>query len=469
MGIRFWPALALTAAAVLVSAQQVDFNGVVVKAPSKRVVAIPDLRGTGDAQQFMAAFNQTFWSDVESSGIVTLAPKTLYPTFIPQQPADFQQPAPPAALPKARHADEMVAIPTGGGRWMSDWSNPPVSANYLAFGYAAIQNGVFVAYGYFFDLHFDTPAHAQVIGSRYLGSADEDGARKAAHAFAADIIAALGGKSLYGTHIYFVHRASANAPGEIWVMDPDGSNQKPITKSKFNATGAPAASPDGSKLAFTAYPAEDKPARIFLYSIDPLRQLTFLNSQGNYTAHPSFTPDGRQIVFDSSADDGYRIYIANLDGAGAHLVSLSKSIQVEPKVNPKNPALIAFTSDRAGTPQIYTMNSDGGDPERLSNGVGEAVNPAWNPDGEHLAFAWTQGFEPGSFNIFVMEVASHQYIQVTKAAGKNETPSWAPDGAHIAFSSNRTGSFQIWTTLPDGNQIRQLTTQGSNSSPNWGQ
>ncbi len=66
--------------------------------------------------------------------------------------------------------------------------------------------------------------------------------------------------------------------------------------------------------------------------------------------------------------------------------------------------------------------------ERLTNGIGEAVNPAWNPDGEHLAFAWTQGYAPGSFNIFWMEVASHRYVQLTKAAGKNENPSWAPDG-----------------------------------------
>jgi TolB protein len=470
MGIRVWPALALTAAAVFLSAQQIDFNGVVVKqgAPRK-VVAIPDLRGAGDAQQFMVAFNQTLWSDIDGSGIVTVAAKTLYPVFTPQQPADFQQPANPAELPKPPHPGEMVAAPTGGGRWMSDWSTPPLSANYLAFGYAAIQNGVFVAYGYFFDLHFDAPAHAQVIAARYLGSPDEDGARKAAHQFAADILAALGGKSLYGTHIYYVHQSAPKAPSEIWVMDPDGSNQKQITKANLDATGAPAVSPDGSKIACTAYPAADKPARIFLFAVDPLRQLTFLNSQGNYTAHPTFTPDGKQIVFDSSADDGYRIFVANPDGGGAHLVSLSKSIQVEPKVNPKNPALIAFTSDRSGTPQIYTMNSDGGDPERLTNGIGEAVNPAWNQDGEHLAFAWTQGYEPGAFNIFVMEVASHQYLQLTKAAGKNETPAWAPDGAHLAFSSNRSGSFQIWTTLLDGTQVRQLTTQGKNTNPAWGQ
>jgi TolB protein len=447
----------------LLSAEQIDFRGDVVKGAPKRVVAIPDFRGDGDAQPFMAAFNQTLWADIASSGLVTMAAKTLYPTFIPQQPADFHQPPAPSELPKSSRAGDMIATPAGGGRWMSDWSGPPVSANYLAFGYAAVLNGVFVAYGYFFDLHFDTPARAQVVGGRYLGSVDEAGARKAAHAFAADILAALGGKSLFGTHIYFAHQASSTGPKEIWVMDPDGSNQKQITKFNFIAT-APAVSPDGSKVACTAYPGEGKPPRIYLYSTDPLRQLTFLNAEGNYTAHPSFTPDGKQIVFDSSTDDSYRIYIANADGSGAHLVSSSKSIQVEPKVNPNNPSLIAFTSDRSGTPQIYTINSDGGDPERLTDGIGEAVNPAWNQDGEHLAFAWTQGYAP-----FWMEVASHQYVQLTKAAGKNENPAWAPDGVHIAFSSNRSGSYQIWTMLSDGSQVKQLTTQGNNTSPAWGQ
>src|SRR6202035_4239441 len=171
MGIRVWLVLALTAAAVPLSAQQIDFRGEVVKEAQKRIIAIPDLRGAGDAQQFMAAFNHTLWGDVADSGIVSMAAKTLYPAFIPQQPADFQPPATPAELHKSRRADEMVATPSGGGRWMSDWSGPPVSANYLAFGYAAIQNGVFVAYGYFFDLHLDMPARAQVFGSRYLGSA----------------------------------------------------------------------------------------------------------------------------------------------------------------------------------------------------------------------------------------------------------------------------------------------------------
>src|SRR5580658_3271350 len=122
MGIRVWLTLALTAAGVLLSAQQVDFRGEVVKEQQKRIIAISDLRGAGDAQQFMAAFNQTLWGDIADSGIVTMAAKTLYPTFIPQQPADFQQPAAAAELPKSRRDGETMAMPTGGGRWMSDWS-----------------------------------------------------------------------------------------------------------------------------------------------------------------------------------------------------------------------------------------------------------------------------------------------------------------------------------------------------------
>src|ERR1700678_319923 len=106
MGIRAWLALALTAAGVLLSAQQVDFRGDVVKEQQKRIIAIPDLRGAGDAQQFMAAFNRTLWGDIADSGIVSMAAKTLYPAFIPQQPADFQQPPAPAGLPKSRAASE---------------------------------------------------------------------------------------------------------------------------------------------------------------------------------------------------------------------------------------------------------------------------------------------------------------------------------------------------------------------------
>ena len=104
----------------------------------------------------------------------------------------------------------------------------------------------------------------------------------------------------------------------------------------------------------------------------------------------------------------------------------------------------------------------------MTPGQGQASNPAWHPNGQIMAFAWSQGFEPGKFNLFVMDVASRRYEQLTHGEGRNENPSWAPDGRHLVFSSNRSGTMQIWTMLADGTQVQRLTTQGRNTMPVWG-
>ena len=137
---------------LLLAAQQSD---VVIKLQQgqRPVMAIPDLRGGGNAQTFMAAFNQTLWDDIQQAGIFKMAPKTSYPLGIPQQPSDFKEPPPPSPAPRRRgRATEMVQPQNGGGYWIGDWASPPVQANYLAFGYTAVQNDVLVLYGWLFDL-----------------------------------------------------------------------------------------------------------------------------------------------------------------------------------------------------------------------------------------------------------------------------------------------------------------------------
>ena len=106
--------------------------------------------------------------------------------------------------------------------------------------------------------------------------------------------------------------------------------------------------------------------------------------------------------------------------------------------------------------------------ERLTPGNGEASNPSWHPNGLMIAFAWTQGFATGNFNIFTMDVATRKYDQLTHSEGRNENPSWAPDGAHLAFSSTRSGGKQIWTMLANGTQPQRLTSVGTNENPVWG-
>jgi TolB protein len=113
------------------------------------------------------------------------------------------------------------------------------------------------------------------------------------------------------------------------------------------------------------------------------------------------------------------------------------------------------------------MTIDGTDVARLTTGEGEAVNPSWSPDGQHIAFAWTRGFEPGNYNIFIMDVATRDVVQLTHGAGRNENPVWAPDGVHLVFSSKRGRSTEIYTMLANGTGVQQLTTQGNNEKPVW--
>ncbi len=461
-----WIAAASAAALTMGYAQQgPDLTGKVIKGSQLPVIAVPDLLGAGSAQSFMAAFNQTLWDDLAGSGVLKMAPKTLYPKGIPQQPADFRQPPPTVAAPRSRQG-ELVAAPNGGGYWMGDWSNPPASANYLAFGYAAQQNCVLMLFGNLYDLSRDTAANAQMIGKRYLASTDDEkGARQMANEFAADILQMFGGKSLVGTHIYYVHQAGFRAPKEIWVMDFDGRNQHSVTR--FNSLSIePSVSPDGAKIAFTSY-AKGSPA-IFVFSVVPVRDLRFYNQVASMNGQPSFTPDGKQIVYSSSAGRCCRIFIAGVDGRGFRPVTSGGSLDAEPKVNPKTGSTIVFSSGRSGPEQIYMMNMDGGDIERLSDGTGEASNPSWHPSGQLIAYAWTRGYAQGNFNIFTMDVASRQYLQLTHDQGRNENPSWAPDGTHLAFMSNRTGGSQIWSMLADGTAQQQLTRDGLNYSPAWG-
>jgi TolB protein len=184
-------------------------------------------------------------------------------------------------------------------------------------------------------------------------------------------------------------------------------------------------------------------------------------------ATAEFTPDGKSMLFSNTLSGYAQIYVANIDGSGVRRISSSRAIEVEPKVNPKNPTELVFVSGRSGYPQIYKMNMDGADVTRLSSGEGEAVNPSWHPDGRHIAFAWTKGYDPGNYNIFVMDVATQEYVQLTHGTGRNENPFWGPDGKHLVFASNRGGTIQLYTMLADGTQLKQLTTQGMNEKPVW--
>jgi TolB protein len=445
--------LIVVSVAWLAARQQVV--GTIQKNPGKPLVAVPDFRASGAAGPLIATFNSTVAKDLLDSPLINFAPKTSYPLQIPQQPSDLVAGVAP---PSSR------AVTPQGNR-LTDWSLPPVGANYLGIGYGAEDRSLFVVFGWLYTTATNMPSlqQAQLFGKVYTASLNESGAIQAGHRYAADILAQFGGKSLVGTRIVFVSDRSGHK--EIWVMNWDGSDQHQLTKYGSIST-FPSASPDGRLVAFTTY-AGGYPA-IQMYSLDTGRKLPFYNQHASMNAFVAFTPDSKQIVFSSTAAGGpAQLYMAGVDGSGLRRLTHTGAIEVEAKINPKTGTDMVDVSGRGGYPQIYRMNLEGADVQRVSAGAGEATNPAWNPDGAHIAFAWTKGFEPGNYNIFVMDVVSQQTTQLTANEGRNENPSWAPDGAHIVYASKRGRQSQIWVMNADGTGKHAVTDTGSNEKPVW--
>jgi TolB protein len=452
--------LAAVALVALAIAQQSDVL-IKIQRQQRAAIALAEFRGSGDAQKFMDAFNRTLSGDLDDSGLFRMVPRTMFPLEVPQRPQDFTPPAEPVAPQRKGGATPQT---TRRGPWLTDWSAPPVSATYLAFGYSGVQEGRLVVFAWLYNVTQQDLANAQVIGKLYFGSLDEAGARQTAHEFATDILAQFGVKSLAGTKIYY--ESSLGGSTEIWSMDADGSNQKQLTFHKSITMGK-AISPDGTMMAYTV---QLKSGWVIqLQSLETGGRLSFFNAPGTLNQSPDFTHDGKRLVFASNTakEGSQEIYIADINGRGMDRLTFNGFTHLDPKVNPKTGNEIVFVFDRGGMPQIYKMNTSGADVQMLSSGEGEAVNPAWHPNGQAIAFAWTKGFAPGNRNIFVMDVASRQFTQLTHGAGLNENPAWAPDGVHLAFSSTREGGQQIWTMLADGTQLRKLTTRGKNLRPVW--
>jgi hypothetical protein len=142
--------------------------------------------------------------------------------------------------------------------------------------------------------------------------------------------------------------------------------------------------------------------------------------------------------------------------------------------------VIAFVSDRSGSPEIWMMNVDGTDRRQITAGrAEELVHPDWSPDGQRIAFASnsTDGDNAdGDMEIWTMNTDGTDLRQLTNNVGiRDAAPDWSPNGARIAFSSQRTDGntadedLDIWTmNSSDGQDTRRLTDNDyDDDTPDW--
>jgi len=404
-------------------------------------IAAADFKPVGADPQtpsLKAAFDATLYNDLANAGIFDLVSKSFAPQATPGSPQEIN---------------------------LQQWAAAPANAAMVAFGALSTTNGRLVVYGWLDDASNAT--NPQVLGKQYNEAASEDMARTVAHRFADEIIARLGGgiNGIAETKIYFI--SSRTGSKEVWVMDYDGANQHAVTHLGSIAL-SPRISPDNSRIAFAALGKEGWSVR--MYSLELNRLVSFPGgTAGGSNQSPAWTADGSRIAFSSARTGDAEIWVAEANGANPRRVTYFTGPDVAPVWNPRTNAQIAWVSGRTGLPQIYTMDQDGSNVQRMTDG-GYAVSPSWAPNGGFLTFSWNRKYGPGApggQDIYVMDIATKRWLQLTHDAGSNDYPSWSPDGRHIVFERKVGGHTEIWSMLSDGTEQHQLTNAGNSFMPNW--
>ena len=309
---------------------------------------------------------------------------------------------------------------------------------------------------------------------------------------------------------------SANlvATAELNIMNPDGSDVLRLTNDGFGDS-APSLSKDNKgKMIFDSNrtaialgaPLTSTNSDLFLINYDGTSDSDLNPTPVTRGSSATWRPDGKWIAFHRSRAGGYGpriigrgepggptrdsdIFLANLDDLLAHReepINLTESLGATSEDDADwspDGLKIAFTSRSSACPtgaacradaEIWVINVDGTNPQRLTFNTLEERSPDWSPDGTKLVYM-CRLVDLTPFEICVVNSDGSGDVEVlTNNAIPDLTPGWSPDGTRISFFRGLDGQEQIHVMnyLADkyGDRHVEMLTKPPNTAffPNWG-
>jgi TolB protein len=121
----------------------------------------------------------------------------------------------------------------------------------------------------------------------------------------------------------------------------------------------------------------------------------------------------------------------------------------EPGVAATRIAFVLLTRDAK---EVYTIDYDGENIQRLTNDGSIALSPAWSPDGTRIAYT---SYRTGNVLLYERDLRTGRDRIVSDREGSNITPDYSPDGRTIAFATLAAGNTEIATL--NGTRLEQHT------------
>jgi hypothetical protein len=173
----------------------------------------------------------------------------------------------------------------------------------------------------------------------------------------------------------------------LWVQPLSGGDAWRLTD--FSEAARPRWAPDGERLAFFGRQELDRKARVYLFTGAESTPIVEVRRDGSpiLGTSPAWLPDGR-LVYQGCYRTNCGLVLIGVDGTGSQVL-VEDTTAVAPDISPDGRQIV-FMSRLSGYWQVNIVQTDGTGWRRLTDDWYFNGLPVWSPDGRHIAFVSTR-------------------------------------------------------------------------------
>jgi TolB protein len=171
-----------------------------------------------------------------------------------------------------------------------------------------------------------------------------------------------------------------------------------------------------------------------------------------------------KIVFISNRDGNDELYMMDYDGFNQERLTYNQIQDYMPAWSADRQS-IAYTAYEDGKAKLYLLYPYQAK-RKLVWEEGTSFGPNFSPDGRWLAFCSTE--DESNSEIYIATGEGDRIKRLTFNKAIDTAPSWAPTSRELAFTSDRSGSPQIYIMDREGSNVRRRSFGGTyHDAPAW--
>ena len=259
----------------------------------------------------------------------------------------------------------------------------------------------------------------------------------------------------------------------LYMQRVDGTAVIQLTSDAADDAN-PAFSPDGRQIAFASTRAGNW--QIFVMDADG-KNVTQVTTGPLQAIHPSFSPDGARLVYSSLGGKSrqWELWTINLQTNEKRMIGYGLFPSWSPS---RDVDRIAFQRPRQRGSRwfsIWTLELTNGDARHVTevavSSNAALLSPSWSPDGKRLAFASIM--EPntdiaprskGRTDVWTVNADGTERQRLTDGTGTNLMPFWSADN-RVYFVSDRGGAECVWSARAEPGRLITVEAKKDSAKP----